>query len=56
MFKIGFRGSSLYPKQLSLFCLLWLNSADFAIALFEKHEYDVTNIVHKIQMTQYATE
>jgi len=26
MFKIVFRDSSLYPKQLSLFCLLWLSS------------------------------
>jgi len=25
--KIVFRDSSLYPKQLSLFCLLWLSSA-----------------------------
>jgi len=27
MFKIVFRSSSLYPKQLHLFCLLWLISA-----------------------------
>jgi len=27
MFKIVFRDSSLYPKQFSLFCLLWLISA-----------------------------
>jgi len=27
MFKIVFRDSSLYRKQLSLFCLLWLISA-----------------------------
>jgi len=27
MFKIVFRASSLYPKPLSLFCLLWLISA-----------------------------
>jgi len=27
MLKIVFRNSSLYPKQLSLFCLLWLSSA-----------------------------
>jgi len=27
MFKILFRDSSLYPKQLSLFCLLWPISA-----------------------------
>jgi len=27
MFKIVFHGSPLYPKQLSLFCLLWLISA-----------------------------
>jgi len=28
MFKIAFRDSSLYPKQLSLFCLLRLISAE----------------------------
>jgi len=27
MFKIVFGGSSLYPKQMSLFCLLWRISA-----------------------------
>ena len=27
MFKIVFRDSSLYPKQLCLFCLIWLISA-----------------------------
>jgi len=27
MFKIVFRDSSLYPKQSSLFCQLWLSSA-----------------------------
>jgi len=27
MFKIVFHETSLYPKQLSLFCLLWLISA-----------------------------
>jgi len=27
MFKIVFRDSSLYGKQLSLFCLQWLSSA-----------------------------
>jgi len=27
MFKIVFRDSSLYPKQLSLSCLRWLSSA-----------------------------
>jgi len=27
MFKTLFSDSSLYPKQLSLFCLLWLKSA-----------------------------
>jgi len=27
MFKIMFHDNPLYPKQFSLFCLLWLNSA-----------------------------
>ena len=30
MFKIVCRDSSLHPKQLSLYCLLWLNSSNFA--------------------------
>jgi len=36
MFKIVFHDSSLYPKQLSLFCLLWLISANFARTLVWK--------------------
>ena len=36
MFKIVFHDSSLYPKQLSLFCLLWLISANFAKTLIWK--------------------
>ena len=36
MFKIVFRHSSLYAKQLSLFCLLWLISANFAKTLVWK--------------------
>ena len=35
-FKIVFRDSSLHPKQFSLFCLLWLMSANFAKALVWK--------------------
>ena len=36
MFKIVFRESSLYSKQLCLLCLLWLSSANFAKTLFWK--------------------
>jgi len=36
MFKIVFRDGSLYPKQLYLFCLLWLISASFAKKLVWK--------------------
>jgi len=36
IFKIVFRDSSLYPKQLSLFGLLWLISANFAKTLVWK--------------------
>jgi len=36
MFKIVFRDSSLYPKQSSLFCLLWLISASFTKPLVWK--------------------
>jgi len=36
MFKIMFRDSLLFPKQLSLFCLLWLISANFAKTLVWK--------------------
>jgi len=33
MLEIVFRDSSLYSKQLSLFCLLWLISTHFAKTL-----------------------
>jgi len=46
---IVFRDSSVYPKQLSLFCLLWLVSANFAKTLVWK-----TWIWHQI-MTSHLT-
>jgi len=36
MFKFVFRDSSFYPKQLSLFCLLWLISVNIAKTLVWK--------------------
>jgi len=58
MFEIAFRDSSLYPKQLSLFCLLWMISVNFSKTLVWEYDvnYDVTNNRHKIQMTSCATE
>jgi len=60
MFKIVFRDSSLYPKQLSLFCLLWLISGNSPKRLFGKHEYDVKLWGHKQRTpntkTPYAAE
>ena len=47
MFKIVFRDSSLYPKQSSLFCLLWLISASFTKPLVWK-----TWIWRQIMMSQ----
>jgi len=44
---IVFRDSSLYPRQLSLFCLLWLISANFAKTLVWK-----TWIWRQIMMSQ----
>jgi len=44
MLKIVFRGSSLYPKQLSLFCLLWLISASA-----ERIDY-ITNFCSMIEL------
>jgi len=41
MSRIMFRDSLLYPKQLSLFCVLWLISENSAKRWFGKHEYDV---------------
>jgi len=32
MFKIVFRDSSLYPKQMSLFCLLWGSAQTWSIS------------------------
>ena len=49
MFKIVFRNSSLYPKQLSLFCLLWLISANFA----EKFIFENKNMTSQTTYTKY---
>jgi len=46
MFKIVFRDSSLYPKQLSLFCLLWLISAS------ADHIGYITNFCSMIELLQ----
>ena len=47
LFTIVFRDSSLYPKELSLFCLLWLISAQFAKTLVWKTWIDVKLWRHK---------
>jgi len=63
--KIVFRDCSLYPKQLPLFCLLWLISANFAKTLVRKlwiwrHIMTPQTTHTKYRVTQkhhtYATE
>jgi len=48
-FKIVFRGSSLYPKQLSLFCLLWLISACADRICYSADLYCMTELLHELK-------
>jgi len=49
MFKIVFRGSSLYPKRLSLFCLLWLISACADRICYITNLYCMTELLHELK-------
>jgi len=49
MFKIVFRDSSLYPKQLPLFCLLWLICASADPIGYISNFYSVIKLLHKLK-------
>jgi len=49
MFKIVFRDSSLYPKQLSLFCLLRLIGASAERIGYISNFYSMIELLHKLK-------
>jgi len=49
MFNIAFRDSSLNPKQLSLFCVLWLISASADRSDFITVFCRVIELLHKLK-------
>jgi len=53
MFKIAFRDSSLYPKQLSLFCLMWLISASADRIGYITNFCSMTELLHELKNSSY---
>jgi len=51
MFQIVFRDSSLYPKQLSVFCLLWLISACANSMCYLTKLCSMTELLHDLKKT-----
>jgi len=51
MFKIAFRDSSFYPKQLSLFCLLWLISACADRIVYITNFCSMMKMLHELKNT-----
>jgi len=49
MLKIVFRDSSLDPKQLSLFCLLWLISSCADSICYSTNLYCMTELLHELK-------
>jgi len=49
MFKTVFRDSSLYPKQLSLFCLLWLISTSADRIGYITNFYSMIKLLHELK-------
>jgi len=49
MFKIVFRDSQLYPKQSSLFCLLWLISASADRNGYNINFYSMIKLLHELK-------
>jgi len=55
MFKIVFRHSSLYPKQLSLFCLLWLSSASADRIGYNTNFCSMIKLLHELKNSSYRS-
>jgi len=49
MFNIVFRDSSLYPKQLFLFCLLWLISASSECIGYISNFCSMIELLHELK-------
>jgi len=49
MFKIVLRDSSLYPKQLTLFCLLWLISASAKRVGYISNFCSMIELLHELK-------
>ena len=49
MFKIVLRDSSLYPKQLPLFCLLWLICASADPIGYISNFYSMIKLLHELK-------
>jgi len=49
MFKIVLRDSSLYPKQLTLFCLLWLIRASAKRSDYIINFYSMIKLLHELK-------
>jgi len=53
MLKIVFRDSSLYPKQLSLFCPIRLNSASADPIGFITNLYNMIELLHELKNSSF---
>jgi len=53
MFKNVFRDSSLYPKQLSLFCLLWLSSASADRSGYIVNFCSMIELLHELKNSSF---
>jgi len=51
MFKIVFRDSSLYPKQLPLFCLLWLINASADRTGYITNFCSMIELLHELKIS-----
>jgi len=53
MIKIVFRGSSLYLKQLPLFCLLWLTSTYGDCIGYITHLFSMIGLLHELKSSSF---
>jgi len=53
MFNIVFRDSSLYPEQLSLFCLLWLINARADRIGYITNFCSTTELMHQLKNNSF---
>jgi len=56
MFKIVFRDNSLYPNQLSLFCLLWLINASADRTGYNTNFCSMIELLHALENSSFNTQ